>query len=260
MMIDKHAERSGSTAIIAIVVVAVIVVVLALVFIRGNDDSTPAETPADETSDLTFSIPNPNFDIVATRYAQGDDHVVATLDIANYEDGPVLIQCIHEASDQSGQNWTTDIGFYALQPGQNRLLGEVFSNTKPSAFDPLSGGSAIDPVGDFDNLIFRFLGGEDYCMPLWVLESFDADASDNAIQVVNYNPAAARAGYEEFRYRPSIPETCSYRLESSDIRRDAIDGPWSDYGDSPDGGVTFGITGDTHILARNCGQWQRVDS
>ena len=102
------------------------------------------------------------------------------------------------------------------------------------------------------------------------LETFDADTSPQAIEVITYD-FRSDVGLADllddlgelnkfnrsFYYQPASPETCGYYLDSFPVSRESVDPEsWTSYNST----VTMGGLLGSHILARDCGQWQQVDS
>lgn len=254
-LLRRQAGQSGSAVIIAIVIAALIAIVAIVLVVTGGDDDTRPTTPADSAPAPVATaaiITEPEFEVTKVEFSLADDHIVADISIINHEAVPVTIQCPYAAGDKSGGGaFAGDWGSYVLQPGQNSFSDEIFSNP--------TGGSGItgtDLVADFDELNFSIAGD---CQPAWVLDSFNADDSPTAVPVLRYLPGYLARDFGELRYRPASPDTCQYRLESSEFRRDRIDPPvaWNDYGDDGPNGVVIDGIFHTHILAHDCGQWQR---
>ena len=102
------------------------------------------------------------------------------------------------------------------------------------------------------------------------LDSFEADNSPQAVEVVSYDfrdNTGADDLYRDleewnklnqvFYYQPASPQTCSYHLDGSAVGRSLVaSSVWRDYKQTLAMGGHFG----TYILSRDCGQWQQVDN
>ena len=86
--------------------------------------------------------------------------------------------------------------------------------------------------------------------------SFNVDNRPRAVEIISGDPGLNQLN-DEFYYRPETPETCQYYITNHTTDRDTVDSLeyWSKY-TAP---ITLSLL-DTHILARDCGEWQQIDS
>ncbi len=256
MLLKNKPLMIGVMAVIALLITGAVYFFV----IRDNDSATDTDANNQEETNPneTTGDPDSKFEVIEIEFTPGNNHIIAVLDIINYEPDPVMIQCQYVVSAKSGGGgFAGDLRSYTLQPGQNDFSDEIFS--QPQGGPP--GLTGADLVDDFNNLHFGISNGiNGRCKLIFVLKDFNADTSSIAIEVLYYDPADLLDDFGELRYRAASPETCSYRLESSARSRISINPEaWSDYGSNHPNGVIFDGVFHTHILARDCGKWQRVN-